>query len=154
TPPLAVTVGTHVAHYAEIAAEVELQALDNNDRPIGQPETHVVSLDLAEGAGLQLDDLRRAVEGVLRLAASPPIPAEAVLPALHQLDAALTTLCDEVRAERNRLREKRREVRERTQPPWLAPLLLRLRAFLEALSEGQYDRFLAAWGLTDEALGR
>src|SRR2546425_1745531 len=59
-----------------------------------------------------------------------------------------------IKEERNRLREKRREVIERTRPPWLGPLVRKLRGFLERLPEEQYIAFLTRWELTDEGLSR
>ena len=41
---------------------------------------------------------------------------------------------------------------ERTRPPWLGPLVRKLRGFLERLPEKQYIAFLTRWELTDEGL--
>src|SRR6266851_2658751 len=74
--------------------------------------------------------------------------------ALEMLDREVQRLATAIKEERNRLREKRREVIERTRPPWLGPLVRKLRGFLERLPEKQYVAFLTRWELTDEELSR
>jgi hypothetical protein len=70
------------------------------------------------------------------------------------LDREVQRFATAIKEERNRLREKRREVIERIRPPWLSPLVRKLRGFLERLPEEQYIAFLTRWEITDEALSR
>jgi hypothetical protein len=73
---------------------------------------------------------------------------------MEVLEREVQRFASAIKEERNRLREKRREVAERTRPPWLGPLVRKLRGFLERLPEKQYVAFLTRWELTDEGLSR
>jgi hypothetical protein len=72
---------------------------------------------------------------------------------LPAFDENVQTVAARIRNERNRLREKQREIRERTLPPWLVPLVQSIRSFLERLPESQYEAFLSRHGVSDEQLG-
>jgi hypothetical protein len=150
-PPLVVTLGTSESVQPEAAAQVEFQALDNNGRIIGSPECHLVTVVGSSEA--RLDELPIFVDAVLQ----PPW-GRSVIPnlarmALERLDESIRTFAGDLKRERNRLRDERRRVRERTLPSWLGPLIRKLRALIDQLPDAQYATFLGRWGLTDEAFG-
>jgi hypothetical protein len=164
TPPLVLTLGETDAAQdtAEMAAQVELQTYDNNGVKITRPTTHLLTVEVpyaedAKSGTTQLDDLSWGVNITLRppyrrgAGAVPPV--ESLLPLLQVLDREVQRVAAEIRDERNRRREKRREVRERIRPPWLSPLIGRVRSFLESLPETQYEGFLARFNISDESLG-
>jgi superfamily II DNA or RNA helicase len=154
-PPLVVTLGKSTNGTAEIAAQLEFQAYDNNEREIGTPFTHLLSVEGgANGASAvcKLDDLPRAIEIMLQPESQKADGAE-IAAALQTFDREAQRVASDLRDERNRLREKRREIRERIRPSWLAPLIQQVRSFLEKLSEKKYEDFLKRYQLTDEQLG-
>ena len=172
-PPLTLTLETsdETDGKAELAAQIELQSFDNNGVEISRPTEHLLvvqtSLDKVEDAvtSAVLDDLPAAVAAMLRepgagkkgrKAATPrggQITPETYVRLLKTFDDQVQLVCREIQAEQNRLREKRREVRERIRPPWLSPLVGRVRSFLENLPESQYEQFLTRYEVSDEALG-
>jgi hypothetical protein len=154
-PPLSVTLGTSGSGRIECAAQVEFQALDNNEHPIGPPESRLVWLR-QEGTTVTsgMEDLPVIVEVVLSPERQERLPTGDAQKALEMLHLAVQRFATAIKEERNRLREKRREVIERTRPPWLGPLVRKLRGFLERLPEEQYIAFLTRWEITDEGLSR
>jgi hypothetical protein len=94
------------------------------------------------------------VEVVLGPERQERLPTGDAQKALEMLDREVLRFATALKEERNRLREKRREVIERTRPPWLGPLVRKLRSFLERLPEEQYSAFLTRWEITDEGLSR
>jgi len=134
---------------------VEFQALDNNAHPIGPPESRLVWLR-QEGTTVTagLEDLPLIGEVVLSPGRQERLPTVDAQKVLEMLDREVQRCAIAIKEERNRLREKRREVVERTRPPWLGPLVRKLRGFLERLPEEQYIAFLTRWALTDEGLSR
>jgi hypothetical protein len=153
-PPTALTVGLVDGDAPELAAEIECHAFDNNDAMIGRPTQHLVRLRLTkESSEVMIDDLVGTVGAMLK----PPHPvfgqSPSVVQMLHGFDENVQVVAARVRNERNRLREKQREIRERTRPPWLVPLVQSIRSFLERLPESQYEAFLSRHGVSDEQLG-
>jgi hypothetical protein len=147
-PPLVVTSGV-VNGEAEILAQVELQPNDNNGRPIGPPETHIVSITQA---GPATDDLRTAVE-ILSARHGDERDLTVGARLLGELDNEISTLAEATRRQRNALREEQKRVRALTRPSWLPPLARNIRGMIERLPEVQYRSFLERWGLSDAELG-
>jgi hypothetical protein len=154
-PPLSITLGTSGSNRIECAAQVEFQALDNNAHPIGPPESRLVWL-IQEGTTVTagLEDLPLIVEVVLNPGRQERLPTVNAQKLLEMLDREVHRFATAIKEERNLLRDKRREVIERTRLPWLGPLVRKLRGFLERLPEEQYIAFLTRWELTDEGLSR
>jgi hypothetical protein len=153
-PLLVVTVGTSDNNQPECAAQVEFQALDNNERPIGSPELKLVWLGSnGDAFTADMDNLPAFVDAVLKPGSQGPLSTADAQGVLERLDRETQRFAEEIKEERNHLREKRREVNARIRPPWLGPLVRNLRSFFERLPEEQYFAFLTRWGLTDEGLG-
>jgi hypothetical protein len=153
-PATALTMGLSDVGFPEIAAEIECQAFDNNDAKIGRATRQLVRVRLTkESSDVAIDDLPGTVQAML----SPPHPVSVQGPDLAQMlqafDENVQMIAARIRDERNRLREKQREIRERTRPPWLVPLVQSIRSFIERLPESQYAAFLSRHAVSDEQLG-
>src|SRR5262249_50115183 len=99
------------------------------------------------------DDLPGTVNAMLKPPHTVPDQGSSVVQMLRSFDENVRVVAVRIRDERNRLREKQREIRERTRPPWLMPLVQSIRSFLERLPEAQYEAFLSRHGISDEQLG-
>ena len=172
-PPLVITfiITGETDNRAELSAQIELQAFDNNGIRISRPSEHVLvvnaSLSHVGDAEIKsvLDDLPVTVTAMLRtqsarldnskttISHKTRGSADTLLKLLRIFDRQAQQVCDEIQKEQNLRREKQREVRERIRPVWLSPLIGRVRSFLENLPEVQYDQFLTRYSVSDEALG-
>jgi hypothetical protein len=172
-PPLVITVITtdETDNRAELSAQIELQAFDNNGIEISRPSEHLLVLNASINNAADdevltaLDNLPAAVTAMLRtpsggidnrqttISHKVHGSADTFLKLLRSLDHQTQQVCSEIQKEQNRRREKQREVRERIRPVWLSPLVGRVRSFLENLPEVQYDQFLTRYGVSDDALG-
>jgi hypothetical protein len=169
-PPLAFTlvITDEVDGRAELAAQVQLQAFDNNGIEISRPTEHLLvvhaSLNDVEDAetSVAVDDLSATVTAMLRtsmhdtqaaISRQRQVSSETYLRLLKIFDRQAQRVCGEIQAEQNQRREKQRAVRERIRPAWLSPLVGRVRSFLENLPEAQYEQLLARYEVSDEALG-
>jgi len=132
-PPLVVTTCTTPSD-AECLAQVQLQARDNNGRPIGSAETRLVCIG---AGGVTVDDLGNAVQ-ILSVSDSKGEPDLGSAPIiLRQLEREILSLAEATKRHRNALRDEQKRVRALTRPAWLPPLARNVRALVERLSEGQ-----------------
>jgi hypothetical protein len=162
-PPLVLAVGAtgEADGRAELSAQIELKAFDNNGTEISRPSQHLfvvnASLNNVEDDTILsvLDDLPTSVITMLRApsAHDAEVSVDTYTNLLRTFDLQTQKVCSEIQKEQNRRREKQREVRERIRPAWLSPLVGRVRSFLENLPETQYEQFLTRYGVSDEALG-
>jgi hypothetical protein len=153
-PTRALTLGLGDGDAPELAAEIECQAFDNNDAKIGRPTQHLIRLRLSKGnPDAIIDDLPGTVNAMLKPPHPVPGQGASVVQMLQAFDENVQIVAARIRDERNRLREKQRQIRERTRPPWLVPLVQSIRSFFERLPESQYEAFLSRHGVTDEQLG-
>jgi hypothetical protein len=153
-PPTALTVGLGDGDAPELAAEIECQPFDNNDAKIGRATQHLICLRFTKDSPeVVIDDLTGTVNAMLKPAHPVPGQGPSVVQMLQAFDENVEVVAARIRDERNRLREKQREIRERTRPPWLVPLVQSIRSFLERLPDSQYEAFLSRHGVSDEQLG-
>jgi hypothetical protein len=153
-PPLVFTTGHAENGTMELAAELEVAAFDNNGVEIGRPTNHLITTRIApQHVETALDDLVSTVEAMLRKQLDQDAPPEPLLAGLRVFDKEVQRVTDEIRVERNRLREKRRMIRQRVNPSWLDPLVQTVRSFLERLPDTQYEAFLSRYGISDGQLG-
>ena len=153
-PTMALTLGLGDGDAPEVVAEIECQAFDNNDAKVGLPSQHLIRLRLTkETPEILVDDLPGTVHAMLKPPHPVPGQGSSVVQMLRAFDENVQVVAGRVGDERNRLREKQREIRERTRPPWLVPLVQSIRSFLERLPESQYEAFLSRHSVSDKHLG-
>jgi hypothetical protein len=100
----------------------------------------------------KIDDLSSTVEAMLRKPLDLEAQREHLLEDLRVFDREVQRIADELRDERNRLREKRKIIRDRIKPSWLGPLVQTVRSFLERLPDAQYEAFLTQYEISDGQL--
>jgi hypothetical protein len=153
-PPLVVTAGQAENDTTEIAVELQFVSFDNNGVEIGRPTSHLLMTRIApEGVDTILEDLSRTVDAVLCKPLEGELSKQGLLDHLRVFDRQVLRVADELRDERNRLGEKRRMIRERIRPSWLAPLVQTVRSVLERLPDTQYEAFLTQYEISDGQLG-
>ncbi|MFY9224951.1 MAG: SNF2-related protein [Blastocatellia bacterium] len=154
-PDFILTLGQNTSDNSlEIAAELTFQAFDNNNQEINRPNHRLLVVRLSDSnIETFLDDLPQMVKAVLEPAYKSSINLEKLLPSFRIFDQQVQKISEEIRQEMNRLRDKRKQIRERVRPSWLQPLVQSVRSFLEKLSEKQYETFLIRYNVSDEQLG-
>ena len=150
-PPLTITAGYSDDRAIEIVAEIQFNAFDNNSIEIGRPFSRLVVVSTNDQP--VIEDLSRAVDAVLRKPFEKGQLNGTLTETLRTFDNEVQRVANELREERNRLRDKRRDVIQRISPSWLAPLVQSVRAFLERLPDSQYEAFLSRYEISDEQLG-
>lgn len=150
-PEFVLTVGQ--SNLLEIAAEIAFQAFDNNNQEINRPKHRLIVVRLGDTTETIVDDLPCVVSAMLQPAYKKAIEVEKILPIFRVFDQEVQRTSEEIRQEMNRLRDKRKQIRERVRPSWLQPLIQSVRSFLERLSENQYETFLKRYNVSDEQLG-
>lgn len=154
-PDFILTLGQNTNdNFLEIAAELSFQAFDNNNQEINRPTYRLVLVKIGESVETFLDDLPQIVKAMLQPAyKKASIDMEKLLSSFRIFDQQIQKISEEIRQEMNRLRDKRKQIRERVRPSWLQPLVQSVRSFLEKLSEKQYEAFLSRYNVSDEQLG-
>lgn len=154
-PDFILTLGQNTSdNFLEIAAELSFQAFDNNNQEINRPTYRLVLVKIGESVETFLDDLPQIVKAMLQPAyKKASIDMEKLLSSFRIFDQQIQKISEEIRQEMNRLRDKRKQIRERVRPSWLQPLVQSVRSFLEKLSEKQYEAFLSRYNVSDEQLG-
>lgn len=154
-PDFILTLGQNTSdNFLEIAAELSFQVFDNNNQEINRPTYRLVLVKIGESVETFLDDLPQIVKAMLQPAyKKASIDMEKLLSSFRIFDQQIQKISEEIRQEMNRLRDKRKQIRERVRPSWLQPLVQSVRSFLEKLSEKQYEAFLSRYNVSDEQLG-